>query len=55
MPLLLLLARVFIKTFGITQPTPRYEHQTAWFIGATLLLVLLGSVAAAVFFLHIRL
>ena len=43
MPLLLFLARAFIQTFGITQPTPQQERRAAWFIG-----ILLSVIAAAV-------
>ena len=46
MKLLRYLARVFINTFGITQPTAKEENQAAWFIGALLvgLLVVFGAV-----------
>ena len=42
MPILLLLARAFIQTFGITQPSPEGERRAAWFIGGALALVVLG-------------
>ncbi len=45
MPVLLFLARAFIQTFGITQPGPRQERRAAWFIGAALLVILLGVLA----------
>ncbi len=54
MPLLLFLARAFINTFGITQPTPQNERRAAYFIGATLTLVLLVVGMVAIAFLHIR-
>ncbi len=46
MKLLRYLARVFINTFGITQPTAKEENQAAWFIGALLigLLVVFATV-----------
>ena len=42
MRLLLFLARVFINTFGITEPTPKQEKQAAWFIALLLTLILVG-------------
>lgn len=42
MQLLLFLARVFINTFGITQPTPKQEKRAAWFIAILLTLILVG-------------
>jgi flagellar basal body-associated protein FliL len=50
---LLFLSNAFINTFGITQPTPKNERRTAWFIAIMLLLVvaLVATVAAIV--LHI--
>ncbi len=47
MKLLRYLARVFINTFGITQPTAKEENQAAWFIGA-LLIGLLAVFAAVI-------
>ncbi len=41
------LARVFINTFGITQPTPENQNRMAIFIGVLLAAVLLGVVAVA--------
>ena len=54
MPLLLFLARVFVNTFGITQPSPQLERRAAWFIGILLAVVVLLSVAALAAFLSIR-
>jgi flagellar basal body-associated protein FliL len=47
---LLFLSNAFINTFGITQPTPKNERRTAWFIAIMLLLVvaLVATVAAVV-------
>lgn len=42
MRLLLFLARAFINTFGITQPTVKQEKQAAWFIATLLTLILVG-------------
>ncbi len=39
MKLLLFLARAFIQTFGITQPTPERERRVAWLLAALMLLV----------------
>lgn len=39
MPFLLFLARAFIQTFGITQPTPERERRVAWFLVGLMLLV----------------
>ena len=47
MPLLLFLARAFVQTFGITQPTPQQERRAAWFI-ATLLLVIVAALAVVI-------
>lgn len=51
MQLLLFLARAFIQTFGITQPTPERERRFAWFLAGMMLLVL-GLVAATGVLLH---
>lgn len=48
MPLLLFLARSFIQTFGITQPTPERERRVAWMLVGLMLLVVLVVVAAGV-------
>lgn len=53
MPLLLFLARAFINTFGITQPTPANERRAAWFIGILLFFIVLGMIAALSAFLHV--
>ena len=50
MPLLLFLARAFIQTFGITQPSPSQERRAAWFIGAAMLLIVLGVLACIALF-----
>ena len=52
MPVLLFLARAFINTFGITQPTPEKERRAAYFIGTTLTLVLAGIAVLLLLFLH---
>ena len=44
MPLLLFLARAFISTFGITQPSPQQERRAAWFIGVLMALIVLGMI-----------
>lgn len=46
MPFLYFLADMFIKTFGITQPSPRARKRAAFFILALILLVILATVAA---------
>lgn len=51
MPLLLFLARAFIQTFGITQPTPERERRVAWFLAGLMLLVVV-LVTGAGFVLH---
>lgn len=40
MQFLLFLARAFIQTFGITQPTRERERRVAWFLAGLMLLVL---------------
>ncbi len=42
------LARVFINTFGITQPTPENQNRMAIFIGVLLAAVLLAAVLLGV-------
>lgn len=55
MQLLLPIARAFINTFGITQPTPKQERQATWFITVLLFLVVMLVVAAvAAFVMHAR-
>ena len=54
MPILLFLARVFVNTFGITQPTPANERRAAIFIGILLALIVLGSALALFALLHVR-
>lgn len=44
MGFLLLIARSFINTFGITQPDPEGERRAAYFIGALLALIVVGMV-----------
>ena len=51
---LLLLARSFINTFGITQPGPEGERRAAYFIGALLALIVASMVIALMAFLQIR-
>ena len=46
MGFLLLLARSFINTFGITQPGPAGERKAAYFIGGLLMLIVVVLVAA---------
>ena len=48
MGLLYFLADVFIKTFGITQPTEKARRQAAFFILGLMLLLLAGVSAAGV-------
>lgn len=45
MQLLLFLARAFIQTFGITQPTPERERRIAWMLAGLMLLVVFVVVA----------
>lgn len=54
MGFLLLLARAFINTFGITQPSQEGERRAAWFIGTLLTLIVLGMVALTYAFLSVR-
>ena len=54
MGLLLTIARAFINTFGITQPTPQAERRAAYFIGGLLGLIVVGMIAALGAFLSIR-
>jgi hypothetical protein len=54
MSFLLLIARAFINTFGITQPGPQGERRAAYFIGVLLGLIVLGMVAALIAFLSVR-
>ncbi len=54
MGFLLLIARSFINTFGITQPTPEGERRAAYFIGALLVLIVVGMVVALGAFLSVR-
>lgn len=50
---LLFLSNAFINTFGITQPTPKDQTRTAWFI-ATMLVVVVALVAmVAALVLHL--
>ena len=51
MGLLYFLADVFIKTFGITQPTERARRQAAFFILGLFMLVLV-AVSAAGLLIH---
>lgn len=54
MGFLLLIARSFINTFGITQPGPEGERRAAYFIGALLALIAVGMVVALAAFLKLR-
>ena len=54
MGLLLLLARSFINTFGITQPGPAGERKAAYFIGGLLMLIVVVLVAVLAAFLSIH-
>ncbi len=54
MGFLLLIARAFINTFGITQPGPEGERRAAYFIGALLALIVIGMVALLLAFLSVR-
>ena len=54
MGFLLLLARAFVNTFGITQPTPEGERRAAYFIGTLLLLIVLGMAALLYAFVSMR-
>ena len=54
MGFLLLIARSFINTFGITQPGPEGERKAAYFIGALLALIVVGMIALLAAFLAIR-
>lgn len=49
---LLFLSNAFINTFGITQPAPRDERRTAWFIAIMLLLVLAVVATVAIVILR---
>ena len=54
MGFLLVIARAFINTFGITQPGPKGERNVAYYIGALLGLIVLGMMVALVAFLKVR-
>ena len=54
MGFLLLIARSFINTFGITQPGPQGERRAAYFIGALLALIVLGMIVALAAFMSLR-
>ena len=54
MGFLLLIARSFINTFGITQPTPQGERRAAYFIGALLALIVVMMIVALAGFLKLR-
>ena len=51
---LLFLARAFINTFGITQPSAQGEQRAAYFIGTLLFLIVLGMVAALAGFIFVH-
>ena len=50
--MLLFLARAFIQTFGITQPTPERERRVAWLL-AGLMLIVVALVVGTGFMLHV--
>ena len=50
---LLFLSNAFINTFGITQPSPKNERRTAWFIAAMLVLVIVLVATVAAVVLHL--
>ncbi len=54
MGFLLLLARSFINTFGITQPGPATERRAAYFIGGLLFLIVAALIAVLVGFISIH-
>ena len=54
MGFLLLIARSFINTFGITQPTPQGERRAAYFIGGLLTLIVIMMLVALGGFLKLR-
>jgi hypothetical protein len=54
MGFLLMIARAFINTFGITQPSQKGERNIAYYIGALLGLIVLGMIAALAAFLMVR-
>ena len=54
MGFLLLIARSFINTFGITQPGPEGERRAAYFIGALLALIAVGMVVLVVAFMKVH-
>ncbi|AFL86630.1 hypothetical protein Terro_0281 [Terriglobus roseus DSM 18391] len=54
MGFLLMIARAFINTFGITQPGPKGERNMAYYIGGLLGLIVLGMVGALAAFLMVR-
>jgi hypothetical protein len=54
MGFLLMIARAFINTFGITQPGPKGERNMAYYIGGLLTLIVLGMMAALAAFLSIK-
>lgn len=54
MGFLLMIARAFINTFGITQPGPKGERNVAYYIGGLLGLIVLGMIVALTAFLKLR-
>ena len=54
MPLLLFIARAFIQTFGITEPSPAQQRRAAWFIGALLFMIVAAVITAFVAFAVLR-
>ncbi len=49
---LLYLAKIFINTFGITQPTPKTANRAAWFIAIMLFAVIVTVAAVGIFTLQ---
>lgn len=49
-----MIARSFVNTFGITQPSPEGERRAAYFIGGLLALIVVGMVALLAAFLTVR-
>ena len=48
-----LIANAFIKTMGITQPSPQAANRAAWFIVILLVLVIAGVATIAILAIHL--
>ena len=48
-----LIANAFIKTMGITQPSPQAANRAAWFIVILLALVIAGVATIAILAIHL--